>query len=176
MYLYLKYYKFAATSTRSKKATFKCTLCPRFFATTYGLEQHLQRHVEKRPFNCTECGNGFKRITHLKAHVRRIHRKEKRCVCLKCGKGFSENYELLCHQRVHEGNFYWFKVRICSPELIFINITILLILQKIILINAINVLLPIGGFLSCELIRGNTLMKNHTSAEYVENDTLPAVH
>lgn len=94
-----------STSTRSKKATFKCTLCPRFFATTYGLEQHLQRHVEKRPFNCTECGNGFKRITHLKAHVRRIHRKEKRCVCLKCGKGFSENYELLCHQRVHEENY-----------------------------------------------------------------------
>ncbi|KAI9722101.1 MAG: homeodomain transcription factor ste12 [Chrysothrix sp. TS-e1954] len=49
------------------------------------------------------CGRLFKRLEHLKRHVR-THTQERPYICPLCGKGFSRSDNLAQHRRTHEEN------------------------------------------------------------------------
>lgn len=56
----------------------------------------------EKPFQCPECGKGFKGHCRLLTHLQ-IHTREKVFVCPQCGKGFRRKANMVAHQRVHTG-------------------------------------------------------------------------
>ncbi|GAO52277.1 hypothetical protein G7K_6357-t1 [Saitoella complicata NRRL Y-17804] len=52
-------------------------------------------------FTCTLCKKGFRRMEHLKRHVRSLHTMEKPYECYICKKHFSRSDNLTQHMRVH---------------------------------------------------------------------------
>ncbi|XP_057900853.1 zinc finger protein 623-like isoform X1 [Melospiza georgiana] len=60
----------------------------------------VQSHREERPFQCPDCGKGFKDNSTLFTH-RRIHTGERLYECDKCRKKFLTSSSLLKHYRIH---------------------------------------------------------------------------
>ncbi|XP_072379297.1 uncharacterized protein [Diabrotica undecimpunctata] len=79
--------------------------------TEIDLEQQLQEHKIKkhymitnnssRPFVCSVCMKGFKRVGYLHSHVI-THSAEKKVICEECGKGFYRKDQLKKHSRFHK--------------------------------------------------------------------------
>jgi len=115
-----------------KKKEFPCNVCGKLFASASILRGHRnQTHVFSN-LECTQCDNGttFKnkknlkahmRIFHneeqsmcpicqkilgndnkLKLHIKRVHDKEKKFMCIRCGKNFFDKQALLNHGKLHE--------------------------------------------------------------------------
>ncbi|XP_060094633.1 zinc finger and SCAN domain-containing protein 20-like [Heteronotia binoei] len=59
-------------------------------------------HTVERRYQCLECGNRFRRASHLQQH-QTIHTGEKPHQCLECGKKFTRGSSLRQHQRIHTG-------------------------------------------------------------------------
>jgi hypothetical protein len=55
-------------------ATFKCSVCHKGFTRAYNLRNHLQTHMDVRPFLCFFCGKGFARQGDQKMHEG-LHRR-----------------------------------------------------------------------------------------------------
>ncbi|XP_077186600.1 uncharacterized protein LOC143834007 isoform X2 [Paroedura picta] len=59
-------------------------------------------HTAERRYQCSECGNRFRRASHLQQH-RTLHTGEKPHQCPECGKKFTRAASLRQHQRIHTG-------------------------------------------------------------------------
>uniref|UniRef100_A0A1B0CIX8 C2h2-type zn-finger protein n=1 Tax=Lutzomyia longipalpis TaxID=7200 RepID=A0A1B0CIX8_LUTLO len=72
-------------SHSTKDKPFKCTDCPKLFATQEQLTAHEKQHKGVKKHKCKECGKCFNMGSSLKDHLR-THSGEKPFLCSICGK------------------------------------------------------------------------------------------
>ncbi|GJQ85212.1 hypothetical protein Trydic_g13054 [Trypoxylus dichotomus] len=79
-----------------------CHLCDRTFKRKKSLEEHLERHNQKkeRDYVCELCGKILQGLSSLRGHFA-CHMSEKRFLCVTCGKGFPTQMRLSIHKRRH---------------------------------------------------------------------------
>ncbi|XP_065315632.1 zinc finger protein 236-like [Gordionus sp. m RMFG-2023] len=68
----------------------------------------------ERPYECEYCARAFKKLSHLKEHIR-SHTGEKPYTCPTCNKSFASNGILKTHSRMHQG-FKSYQCPICSSK------------------------------------------------------------
>lgn len=115
---------------RSERARYECSTCHATFTLHGRYKQHMVKHSDERPYKCTVCEKSFKRMSEmnnhmqihtgvtytcdmcslvsrnkvsLRAHVRRVHRRDFRHRCEQCGRGFISKYDLEDHKTRHLG-------------------------------------------------------------------------
>lgn len=103
----------AATTPRGKfpsdLKTLVCTWpeCSRSFNRPSRLRDHLNSHLDYRPFKCSYdgCDKQYVESKHLKQHIKAAHTQELKYLCPRpgCGKSFVTGTRLRRHQAVHEG-------------------------------------------------------------------------
>lgn len=88
---------------REKEVLYECTHCDMSFKTSGKRAMHVRsvHFPPRRDFPCPYCEWQFKTKYELKNHVIR-HTGERKFKCEVCGKGFSRNKALSCHQKTHE--------------------------------------------------------------------------
>lgn len=95
----------AAHMKRSHDAeNLKCHVCQEVFGSVIQKETHLVRKHNiwiKKQFKCEQCQKSFKYNHMLVRHVRRVHMKEKKYHCNRCGDKFFEKKLVELHQTSH---------------------------------------------------------------------------
>ncbi|XP_077186412.1 uncharacterized protein LOC143833942 [Paroedura picta] len=84
------------------KKTFKSSDCGNRFCQSNALQYHRETHTEEKPFECSECGKRFISNSHLQNHLK-THTEEKPFECSECGKRFRLNNHLQEHLKTHTG-------------------------------------------------------------------------
>lgn len=68
---------------------------------------HQRAHMEKKPYECSECGKAFAQKFELTTH-QRIHTGERPYECNECAKTFFKKSNLIIHQEnSHRGEALW---------------------------------------------------------------------
>lgn len=91
---------------------FKCSICPKEFASKYGLKHHMLTHSGASKYYCHMCPANFNNSFNFQAHIR-VHNGEKNEKCDICGNVFGHPSALLVHKRMHTGERP-FKCKICN--------------------------------------------------------------
>ncbi|EAT36083.1 AAEL011807-PB [Aedes aegypti] len=86
---------------KPKDLPYACDLCSRSFKLPSSLASHIKVHSEDRKFVCNDCGNGFKKLEHLKMHINTVHLKTKAYSCQVCNKSFARVGDRNVHMRSH---------------------------------------------------------------------------
>lgn len=87
---------------RDEVKVYACNICGKEFAYYGSYRTHKLAHENKKDKKCPVCGLAFIRKSHLERHIRGKHTGEKRYKC-HCGARFAEKYNLVTHQKMHEG-------------------------------------------------------------------------
>ena len=53
----------------------QCALCPAKFYSRWNLESHIETHVHKKSFKCSQCKFRTSRKSALKSHVKTVHER-----------------------------------------------------------------------------------------------------
>ncbi|XP_052771314.1 zinc finger protein 484-like isoform X2 [Mya arenaria] len=110
------------TSNRKKKegrpkapseAFCVCRFCGKQFRNKSTFRQHEARHAGTTPYKCEICGKQNVSKTAHTLHMQRVHIKEKKHVCDKCGKGFTTEVGLKLHKD-RENKVYKYKIYKCD--------------------------------------------------------------
>lgn len=82
---------------------YKCLQCPKAFANSSYLSQHMRIHQGVKPYTCDICTRKFTQLSHLQQH-KRTHTGDKpyKCNYLNCTKQFSQLSNLQSHSRCHQ--------------------------------------------------------------------------
>ncbi|XP_071448084.1 zinc finger protein 62-like [Hetaerina americana] len=80
-----------------------CEKCGKTFSKRDGLNNHLMRHEDVKPYACTSCPKSFITRRALVVHVRQ-HTGERPYMCEVCGKNFTGPTSLYVHQRKHRAD------------------------------------------------------------------------
>lgn len=82
----------------------KCNICGIEFMQPLSLKRHLVVHTGVKAYKCSLCQRGFNQAGHLKSHMR-LHTGERPYKCQYCDKCFNHNVSLKTHvQRCHTTN------------------------------------------------------------------------
>ncbi|XP_069497052.1 zinc finger protein 574-like [Ambystoma mexicanum] len=82
--------------------THKCHLCGKKFKKLVHVKNHMRIHTGERPFQCTVCGKTFTSLANLMRH-NLIHTGERPYKCDICNKTFTQSSNLQQHRIVHDG-------------------------------------------------------------------------
>lgn len=82
---------------------YKCSQCPKAFANSSYLSQHMRIHQGVKPYSCELCSRKFTQLSHLQQH-KRTHTGDKpyKCNYHNCTKQFSQLSNLQSHSRCHQ--------------------------------------------------------------------------
>ncbi|OQV15474.1 Zinc finger protein rotund [Hypsibius exemplaris] len=82
---------------------YRCSQCPKSFANSSYLSQHMRIHLGIKPYHCDICKKKFTQLSHLQQHIR-THTGDKpyRCPQPTCTKAFSQLSNLQSHSRCHQ--------------------------------------------------------------------------
>ncbi|KAG9508940.1 Zinc finger protein rotund, partial [Fragariocoptes setiger] len=82
---------------------YKCSQCPKAFANSSYLSQHMRIHQGIKPYACDVCARKFTQLSHLQQH-KRTHTGDKpyKCTYANCMKQFSQLSNLQSHSRCHQ--------------------------------------------------------------------------
>ncbi|XP_054833917.1 zinc finger protein 436-like [Eublepharis macularius] len=87
-------------STPSVERRYQCSVCGNRFRRASHLQQHQTLHTGEKPYQCSECGKKFTRASSLRQH-QRLHTGEKPYECSECGQRFGFSFHLQRHQTIH---------------------------------------------------------------------------
>ncbi|XP_015267889.1 PREDICTED: zinc finger protein 420-like, partial [Gekko japonicus] len=90
----------AQRRTHTAERRYQCSVCGNRFRRASHLQQHQTIHTGEKPHQCSECGKKFTRASSLRQH-QRIHTGEKPYECSECGQRFCFNSHLQRHQTIH---------------------------------------------------------------------------
>ncbi|XP_073953365.1 uncharacterized protein [Choristoneura fumiferana] len=101
--------KFMDPKTKLDERQYQCDTCNRCFYRKDLLARHTKQHMpSEKLFECDVCKKKFHRRDNLRSHkrVHEIHRDKSasnNCLCLYCGRSFSNSSNLIVHMRRHTG-------------------------------------------------------------------------
>ncbi|XP_067686399.1 zinc finger protein 208-like [Haliotis asinina] len=80
----------------------QCDVCAAGFHSEAEVEQHKLAHTGVHPYMCEVCHKSFPNIATANKHVKtHLAPHERPFICLKCGKGFTEQHSLREHEYIH---------------------------------------------------------------------------
>lgn len=94
---------------------FQCSVCNRWFAKKYKLNEHLKTHNGIKAFECSLCQKRYSTQTNLDRHIRVSHKKLQPHTCITCKKTFAQLSTLRLHQSVHV-NEREFNCEVCKTK------------------------------------------------------------
>ncbi|XP_061196274.1 gastrula zinc finger protein XlCGF8.2DB-like [Saccostrea echinata] len=86
-----------------KERPFECQQCQKKFSRKGHLERHMMSHRNEKPHLCDVCGMAFLTAGNRKAHVKRVHLKERSYECGICKKSYFCSKTLRYHLKTHTG-------------------------------------------------------------------------